>query len=79
MDRTLEQIEDEVLHLPEESRARLMASLLGSFLGTGGVLDEDIARSWVEEAERRDEEMSSGAEEGIPAEKVFAKIRSSLQ
>lgn len=79
MDRPLEQIEDEVLQLPEESRARLMASLLGSFLGTGGVLDEDIARSWVEEAERRDEEMSSGAEEGIPAEKVFAKIRSSLQ
>jgi hypothetical protein len=79
MDRTLEQIEDEVLHLPEESRARLMERLLRSFEGQGGPQEDDIARAWVEEAERRDHEMSSGSEEGRPAEEVFSKLRSSLR
>lgn len=79
MPRTLEQIEDEVLSLPEESRARLMERLLLSLQGQGTPDDEDIARAWVEEAERRDDEMSSGSEEGLPAEKVFSKLRSSLR
>jgi putative addiction module component (TIGR02574 family) len=76
MSRTLEQIADEVLRLPEESRARLMERLLSSFQEPAGSDDEDIARAWVEEAERRDDEMSSGREGGLPAQEVFAKLRS---
>jgi Putative addiction module component len=79
MARTLEQIENEVLSLPEESRARLMERLLFSLQGQGAPDEEDIARAWVEEAERRDHEMSSGSEEGLPAEKVLSKLRSSLR
>lgn len=74
MSRTLEQIADEVLRLPEESRARLMERLLSSFEEQD---DEGIARAWVEEAERRDDEMSSGSEKGLPAQEVFSKLRSS--
>jgi putative addiction module component (TIGR02574 family) len=77
MSRTLEQIEDEVLGLPEESRARLMERLLSSFQEEPGSAEEDIARAWVGEAERRDDEMSSGREEGLPAQEVFSKLRSS--
>ncbi|HVT15194.1 MAG TPA: addiction module protein [Thermoanaerobaculia bacterium] len=79
MPRTLEQIEDEVLSLPEASRAKLMERLLLSLQGQGTLDEEDTARAWVEEAERRDHEMSSGSEEGLPAEKVFSKLRSSLR
>jgi putative addiction module component (TIGR02574 family) len=39
-------------------------------------LDEDeISRAWADEAERRYEELRSGAVSGIPAEDVFARIR----
>jgi putative addiction module component (TIGR02574 family) len=76
MSRTLEQIEDEVLRLPEESRARLMERLLASFQVQAGSDEEGIARAWAEEAQRRDDEMSSGSEKGVPAEEVFSKLRS---
>ncbi|HXO27783.1 MAG TPA: addiction module protein [Thermoanaerobaculia bacterium] len=77
MSRTLEQIEDEVLRLPEESRVRIMERLLSSFQEQAGSEEEGIARAWVEEAERRDDEMSSGKEEGLPAQEVISKLRSS--
>ena len=53
MSRTLEQIEDEVLRLPEESRVRLMERLLLSFQEQAGSKEEGIARTWVEEAEAK--------------------------
>ena len=76
MSRTLEQLEDEVLRLPEAARARLVERLLSSFQEETGSDEEDIGRAWVEEAERRDDEMSSGREEGLPAREVFSKLRS---
>jgi putative addiction module component (TIGR02574 family) len=76
MSRTLEQIEDEVLQLPEAARARLVESLLSSFQEQPGSDEAAIGRAWVEEAERRDDEMSSGKEEGLPAQEVFSKLRS---
>jgi len=79
MNRTLAQLEDEVLSLPEESRAQLMERLLTSFREEQGSTDAEIARAWIEEAERRDQAMSSGRELGIPAEEVFRKLRSSLR
>lgn len=42
-------------------------------------LDESVAEAWAEEAERRDEEMSRTRDPGIPAEEVFAHIRSLLR
>jgi len=79
MKRNLDQIEDEVLRLPEESRAKLMERLLLSFREEPDSDEESIAQAWVEEAERRDQEMSSGRDPGIPAEEVFRKLRSSLR
>jgi hypothetical protein len=79
MSWTLEQIEVEALRLPEESRARLAARLMRSLRPGSGPSDENVAQAWVEEAERRDREMTCGAAPGIPAEAVFAGIRASLK
>jgi putative addiction module component (TIGR02574 family) len=74
---TLDEIETEVLRLPEEARARLVESLLFSFEETAQ--DNEIAQVWAEEAARRDQAMESGEELGIPAEEVFKRLRSSLR
>lgn len=43
------------------------------------VIREELnAADWTAEAERRYEELRSGAVEGVPAEDVFARIRSRL-
>ncbi|HLT46544.1 MAG TPA: addiction module protein [Rubricoccaceae bacterium] len=64
------EIEAEVLKLPVHERARLAQLLIAS-------LDEDdeIERAWAEEVQRRDEELRSGAVEPVPAEDVFAALR----
>jgi putative addiction module component (TIGR02574 family) len=77
MSRTLDQIEDEVLSLPEESRAKLMERLLLSFSETED--SDEIAQAWLDEAERRSREMKSSGDPGIPAEEVFRELRSSLR
>lgn len=38
--------------------------------------EDEIARAWADEAERRYEELRSGAVKPLPAEEVFNKLRS---
>ena len=75
MPMTVEQIEAEVLKLPEQARAELLGRLMRSLADTSA-LDPEVAEAWVQEAIRRDEEMESGVVTGIPAEEVFAELRS---
>ena len=75
---TLDQIKAEALKLPDESRIKLFESLLRSFEEQQD-LDEGVARVWAEEAERRAQAMANGSEPDIPAEEVFARVRSSLR
>jgi putative addiction module component (TIGR02574 family) len=72
---TLDEIEDEALRLPVESRAELVESLLASFSGS----DPEVQREWLEEAERRRRELVDGRVEGIPAAEAFAQARSRLR
>jgi putative addiction module component (TIGR02574 family) len=72
---TVEQIEAEVLKLPEQVRAELLGRLLRSLADTS-VMDPGVAEAWTQEAMRRDAEMESGSVAGIPAEEVFAELRS---
>lgn len=76
MARTLDEIADEVLKLPEDDRARLMSRLMSSFHEVSE--DAEIAQVWIEEAAWRDQAMDEG-EPGIPAEEVFRSIRASLR
>ena len=67
----LEQLETEALKLSVEARARLAQRLLRSIEPAA---ESEIDRLWIEEAQRRHEELLAGAQ-AIPAEEVFAKAR----
>lgn len=75
---TLEQLEAEVLALPKDSQVILLARLLER-LGQESGIDQEIAASWAEEAQKRDEDMNTNQITGIPAEEVFQRVRASLQ
>jgi uncharacterized protein YbaP (TraB family) len=74
----LEQLEAEVLALPREAQAELLARLLGH-LGQTVDIAQEMASAWVEEAERRDRAMDHDQVAGIPSDEVFRRIRDSLQ
>ena len=75
MPMTVEQIEAEVLKLPEQAQVELLGRLMRSLADTAA-MDPDVAEAWAQEAVRRDAEMESGSVAGIPAEEVFAELRS---
>jgi len=74
---TLENLEAEVLLLPRDSQAELLARLL-QHLGRSNEIDREVASIWGEEAELRDRAMDDNQVTGIPAEQVFQRIRASL-
>jgi putative addiction module component (TIGR02574 family) len=75
MSLSIDEIEAEVLKLPEEARTELIERLMTGFQKTQG-WDDQIARTWAEEAERRSREMTETGDEGVPAEEVFRRLRS---
>ncbi len=75
MAHSLPEIENNTLWLPPEDRARHAVRLLASLEETAESA-EDIEKLWIAEAERRFQELRSGAVEGIPAREVFAELRS---
>ena len=76
MAQTLEQIEAELLQLPEPARARLAQSLLSSLEDFD---DTDTDLLWAEEAERRYQEIQRGEVSAIPSEDVFREARSRIR
>ena len=74
MPMTVEQIEAEVLKLPEHARVELLDRLMRSLAETAAT-EPAVAEAWTQEAIRRDEEMESGHIAGIPAEEVFEELR----
>jgi putative addiction module component (TIGR02574 family) len=71
---SVQEIEAEALKLPSHERARLAEVLIASLDA-----EDELTRAWADEAERRFEELRSGAVEAVPAEEVFTRIRSRLQ
>jgi hypothetical protein len=76
MAQTLDEIEAELLQLPEEARARLAKSLI---LSLDQFEEEDNDLLWAEEAERRYQEIERGEVSAIPSEEVFREARSRLR
>lgn len=74
MNRSLAELELEVLQLDVDSRASLAGKLLGSLK----VDDSRIDELWLIEAERRLAELDSGQEVGIPGDDVFRHVRAQL-
>jgi hypothetical protein len=75
---TIEQLEAQVLALPNDSLALLVARLI-EHLGQVGEIDQQIAEEWIQEAELRDDDMSNGKIPGVSSQEVFNKLRASLQ
>jgi Putative addiction module component len=75
---TLENLEAEVLSLPRDSQATLLARLL-EHLGQSSEIDQEVASVWAEEAALRDRAMDDGQVAGVPAQQMFQRIRASLQ
>jgi hypothetical protein len=72
MAMTVEQLAEQAMNLPTESRARLADLLVES-------LDVDELRQidqlWVAEAKRRRDEVRSGRVEAIPGEEALQSVR----
>jgi putative addiction module component (TIGR02574 family) len=69
-------LESKLLNLPAEERARLAERLISSLDLES---DPDAESLWIQEAERRLDELESGSVAGIPADQVFEKARSTLR
>lgn len=67
---SIHEIEASALQLPPSERARLAQRLIDSLDDAG-----EVEQAWTEEAVRRDEELRSGRETAIPADRVFADAR----
>ena len=72
----LKQIEDEVLHLPEEERAKLAQKLL---LSLDTPSEGEIAEDWLVEAQRRARELDEGIVQPVPADEVRRKAQALLR
>ena len=73
MSRDLKDIAAEALELPPSSRAELASRLLDSLDDLSEAENEQL---WAREAERRYAEYKAGNIEAVPAEEVFARLRS---
>jgi len=69
-------LEAKALELPPEQRARLAERLISSL---DPEADADSEEIWIREAERRLDEIESGAVPPVPAERVIEKARSFLR
>jgi len=76
MATTVEQLAEQAMTLPSESRARLadllVESLEGADLGR-------IEQLWITEAKRRRDEVRGGKVEAIPGEESLRQVRDSIR
>ena len=72
---TLKELETEALKLNPTDRARLAKKLLNSL---EALSEAEVEHLWVEEAERRNEQMEHGIVEGRRAEDVIWDARARL-
>ena len=65
----------ELLKLPPAERIELAERLVASI---GGFASPEIEQAWLDEADRRYEEMKFGLDEGIPAAQAIQEARRAL-
>lgn len=70
------ELESKALGLPPKERARLAERLISSL---DQETDPEAEQLWLQEAERRLDELESGNVAGVPADQVFEKARSTLR
>ena len=76
MAEPVKKLEAEALKLAENERAELARVLL---LSLGDSQEQEVEQAWAEEAERRYQELKTGAVEGLPSDDVLEEARSRLK
>ena len=76
MTALLEKIEREATELSREERERLASDLIA---GLENAPLSEIDQAWIDEAERRYDELVSGRVKGIPADVAMREIRRKLR
>jgi putative addiction module component (TIGR02574 family) len=76
MSRDLKDIAAEMLELPPTARAELASQLLDSL---DDLTEEEADQLWAAEGERRYAEYKAGNIDAVPAEELFARLRSRRQ
>ena len=76
MSTIVEQLAEQAMNLPGESRARL-ADLLVASLDADALTDID--RLWLSEAKRRRDEVRSGKVKTIPGDEALRSVRDSVR
>ncbi|NET62230.1 MAG: addiction module protein [Symploca sp. SIO2E6] len=79
--RTVDEIFNEALTLPNASRVILVEKLVESLAldEETNHIDEAIQELWIEEAQKRIDEIRSGAVKAIPGEEALARVRQLLE
>jgi hypothetical protein len=70
--RSIEQLTEEILSLPSESRAFLADKLVESLEFD---TDPAIQKIWIDEAKKRRDEVRDGLVQPIPGEEALAQVR----
>ena len=76
MARKLEEIEREIRSLSDDERMRLLRDLVADLDGNP---DPEVEKAWLEEAQRRFQELQQGVVEAVSAEEVFGSARDRLR
>lgn len=71
-----QRIEDEALHLPKDSRVRLIQRLV---LSLEAPTAKELKQDWLLEAKRRASELENGDTVAVPGEQVLDKAKSLLK
>jgi putative addiction module component (TIGR02574 family) len=72
----IQAIEQEVLHLPIEDRARLAEKLLSSL---DDLSEQEIEKLWLVEAQRRAAEIDNGTVQLVSSEEMESRIQAILK
>ncbi len=72
----IQSIEQEILHLPVEERARLAEKLLSSL---DDLSEQEIEKLWLVEAQRRATEIDNGTVQLVSAEEMEQRVQAILQ
>jgi putative addiction module component (TIGR02574 family) len=76
MARAVSEIEKEIRNLARPEQEQLLRALLEEL---DGPADPDAEQAWLDEVQRRSAEFDAGLIKSIPAEEVFARVRSRLK
>ena len=76
MARKVEEREREIRSLSDDERMRLLRDLVADLDGNP---DPEVEKAWLEEAQRRFQELQQGVVEAVPAEEVFKSARDRLR